>query len=66
MASPEHAKNLKKGVDHWNQWKKDNLDTRPDLSKANLTGTKLIHANLSGAILDGIKLFGPCLYERGV
>ena len=29
MANPEHVKILKKGVDHWNQWRKETPDKLP-------------------------------------
>lgn len=37
MANQEHLKILNRGVEYWNQWRKDNPDVRPDLRGANLT-----------------------------
>jgi hypothetical protein len=31
MANPEHVKILKKGVDHWNQWREEDPETHPIL-----------------------------------
>jgi hypothetical protein len=32
MANPEHLKILKKGVEAWNKWRKENPDIQPDLT----------------------------------
>ena len=34
MANDEHVAILKKGVDTWNAWRRENPDIRPDLSGA--------------------------------
>lgn len=49
MANQEHLKILKQGVEKWNQWRKGQGATRPDLSGADLSGTDLrgIHFNAS-------------------
>jgi hypothetical protein len=62
MANDEHIAMLKKGVDAWNAWRAENLDIRPDLSGANLSGANLSEANLSGANLCGANLSGAILY----
>jgi hypothetical protein len=36
MANDEHVALLKKGVDAWNEWRKENPEIQPDLSDANL------------------------------
>ena len=36
MANPEHLAKLKQGVDAWNQWRKENPDTKVDLSGADV------------------------------
>ncbi len=66
MANPEHLAKLKEGVDAWNQWRKQNLKVRPDLSEAdlhgaNLSGADLGEANLSRATLFVATLFGANL-----
>jgi len=62
MANEEHLAILKKGVEEWNTWRKENPYVRPDLSAANLRmadlsgadlrGVHLIYADLSGANLS--------------
>lgn len=47
MAKPEHLANLKRGVRAWNEWRVKLSFDRPDLS-----GAKLIKADLSGANLS--------------
>ena len=71
MANPEHLKTLKKGVDHWNKWRNENLFISPDLNGANLKGwnlnganlsmANLIWANLQAADLQGTDLRGASL-----
>jgi len=51
MANPEHLEILKQGVEVWNRWRDENLETEPDLSGVVLTG-----ANLSGAGLEYTQL----------
>ena len=61
MANQDHLDILKQGVEVWNQWRKEHLDIRPDLSLAELSGvnlkgvhlfrTNLIEANFSRADL---------------
>jgi hypothetical protein len=41
MANPEHLEILKKGVQSWNKWRRDNPEIQPDLSKANLSRRRL-------------------------
>jgi uncharacterized protein YjbI with pentapeptide repeats len=57
MANPEHLELLKQGIASWNEWRKGNPRTVPDLiganlSKADLSSAHLIGANLSGAFLS--------------
>ncbi len=51
MANTEHVEILKRGVEYWNNWRKENPDITPDLSWATLTGLKLDHINLHGTNL---------------
>ena len=46
MANEEHLKILRRGVQEWNDWRREHPDVLPDLCHANLIG-----ANLSNAIL---------------
>ena len=67
MANDEHVAILKKGVEAWNAWRRENPDIRPDLSEANLrdwdlrivdlSKTCLIDTDLSMALLsDAVRL----------
>ena len=56
MANPEHLDILKKGIDRWNQCRKDHSGLRPDLQAAPLQEEYLPGANLSGANLKGANL----------
>ncbi len=44
----EHLAILKKGVEEWNKWRKENPDIRPDLHGTDLRGFDLRRAKLSG------------------
>ena len=48
----KHFAILKKGVESWNKWRKDNSDTIPNLEGAHLERANLEGANLRKAILD--------------
>ena len=71
MANEKHLEILKKGVEVWNKWRKENPSTKPDLSGAQLGGTHLSGADLSEANLSkadmsrtkmiGVKLSGAIL-----
>lgn len=56
MANPEHLEMLKQGVEHWNQWRQEHPDVRPDLSDAILQRAKLSGANLSRADVRKVDL----------
>jgi hypothetical protein len=56
MANDEHVAMLKKGVEAWNKWRRDNPDIRPDVRGANLSGANLSEADLSAANLSGANL----------
>jgi hypothetical protein len=68
MANDEHLKVLMQGVNVWNHWREDNLETRPDLedvdlSAADLAATNLADANLSAASLAAVNLTAANLAE---
>ena len=68
MANPEHLKILNQGVEAWNEWREENPEARPDLTKADLTGADLIRAdlrwmNLLGADLNMAELTASMLFE---
>lgn len=58
MANKKHLAILKRGVEAWNEWRKDNPEIRPDLSGAKLSGADLKDVNLSSAILRYADLSG--------
>ncbi len=71
MANDEHLNILKQGVNAWNQWRQENPNVIPDLSRANLYGARLSDinfflANLSEADLRGADLFGARLYAANL
>ena len=47
---------LKQGADVWNQWRKEHPEVQPDLSGANLRGSKLRRVNFQGVNLNGADL----------
>jgi hypothetical protein len=49
MANPEHLKILKQGVKVWNEWRRENRQAIPDLSKGDLVDTCLAEADLAEA-----------------
>jgi uncharacterized protein YjbI with pentapeptide repeats len=59
MANEEHVARLRKGVDAWNAWRKEDSDVPlrrtadPDLIGANFIGANLRKANLRKANLTG-------------
>ena len=69
VANKTQLKLLKeKGVKAWNEWRKANPKTRPQLSGADLlrvdlSGANLSHANLSMANLSGANLSGANLIQ---
>jgi len=56
MANPDHLKNLKKGVDHWNQWRKENNLEKPNLNGAILNGADLGNAVLFETVFSNVDL----------
>jgi hypothetical protein len=56
MANEDHVAILQKGPTTWNEWRRENPDTVPDLSEANLSSADLSGANLSSADLSGAHL----------
>ena len=71
MANPEHLEILKQGVEVWNRRRKENLEVKPNLTRAELRGANLRGANLSevnliGADLIGADLIGADLREANL
>ena len=66
MASEEHLKILKQGVEAWNEWREKNLQITPDLSKANLYKANLYEADLSEAHLCQANLYAADLSKANL
>lgn len=61
MADREHVKIFKKGVKVWNEWRRVDMNARPDLSGYDFKGQDLSYVNwmvtnLAGANLSGCNL----------
>jgi hypothetical protein len=65
MANPEHLEMLEQGVVAWNQWRVDNVDIRPDLRFARLSGKQFVKANLDNVNLSGADLTNANLRSAG-
>jgi len=63
MANEEHLKILEKGVEAWNEWRKDNPHTVPDFTEAKLSGMMLAKINLGGANVNKCDLGDANLYQ---
>src|ERR1700730_375973 len=64
MANDEHGALLRKGVDAWNECRRQNVPlVQPDLAEANLRGTDLIGADLSDANLRDANLIAADLSD---
>src|SRR5437588_4747197 len=58
MANQEHLDVLKQGKDAWNQWRKEHVDIKPDLSGEDLYGLDFSQANLSRTNINDANLSG--------
>ncbi len=63
MANSEHVERLKFGVEEWNSWRRDHLETVPELndtdfSGANLTGANLLFADFRRSLLTSTNFSG--------
>ena len=56
MANPEHLEILKQGVEVWNKWQRDNPDIIPNLIGVDLNGVNLREAYFWRANLSGAKI----------
>jgi len=56
MSKEMHIEILKRGVNHWNRWRTQNLNIVPELSDTDLHEYYLRDVNLSGANLKGANL----------
>ncbi len=66
IADKEQFEVLKRGVEVWNQWRKDNDDKYIDLISANLSGADLSGVDLMGADLSGVKFIGANLSDANL
>ena len=51
MANPEHLEILERGVEAWNEWRRSDFETIPDLDGADFCGYHLRQVDLHGAHL---------------
>jgi Pentapeptide repeats (8 copies) len=61
MADDDHIAQLAKGPAHWNAWREENANIRPDFSDAKLSKADLGGANLTRADLSWVNLTGANL-----
>ena len=61
MANPEHLSLLTRSATDWDEWRADNTDIQPDLSKADLRRADLSSMDLSRADLGDANLSGADL-----
>lgn len=66
FANPEHLEILKKGVDIWNEHRKNHPGIRPNFIQANLSGANLSGVFLGGTDLSRTDLSGADLQESGL
>jgi hypothetical protein len=58
MANPEHLAILKQGVEAWNRWRVERIDSNPELFEENVDPIDLSFADLQGADLSHFNLGG--------
>ena len=63
MADQQHLKLLLRGVDGWNEWRRDSPDIYPDLSEAQLSRADLHRVDFSLAELHTANLQGVDLHQ---
>ncbi|RCJ26183.1 hypothetical protein A6770_26590 [Nostoc minutum NIES-26] len=63
MVDHKHLAVLKQGVNYWNDWRQNNPDVIPDLSKVDLKGIDLKRINLRGANLSKTDFTGAYLRD---
>jgi hypothetical protein len=63
MAKQEHLDVLKQGVDIWHQWRQENPEVHPDLSRANLREANLVKVDLHEANLESTDFYRADLRE---
>jgi uncharacterized protein YjbI with pentapeptide repeats len=66
MANQEQLQILEKGVDAWNQWRRENPNAKIELGKVDLSRTELSRAFLSGADLSEANLSESDLSESNL
>jgi hypothetical protein len=66
MANKQQLSILKQGALPWNEWRKKNPATRPELNEVSLASINLQGANLRGANLEGAELASADLQEANL
>jgi len=57
MASPEHLRILKQGVEAWNRWRAQNPGTKPNLARSEISGLELAGVDLHDAELCAARIW---------
>jgi hypothetical protein len=63
MANPQQLARLKKGVDIWNEWRREALPEKVNLSSATFSNADLSEVNLTHANLSRVDLVGADLSD---
>ena len=63
MPNPEHLEILRKGVETWNLWRKQNPHVAPDLSETDLSNLSLRSVNFARTDLSRAKIIGGDLTD---
>jgi hypothetical protein len=63
MANQQHLDILKQGIEAWNEWRENNSDIIPNLTKANLRNAFLGNADLKCANLENADLKNASLWK---
>jgi uncharacterized protein YjbI with pentapeptide repeats len=66
VANDEHLALLRRGTAIWNEWRRHNSDSKPDLREADLREADLVAADLSGADLSVADLRAADLSVAGL
>ncbi len=63
MANPEHLAILKRGVQAWNEWRKNSIESHPDLRQLDLSEGEFQEIDLLGALLRKSNLHHSNFYR---
>lgn len=66
MANQEHLKILRQGTETWNQWRKENPETEPDLSEITFVEDNLSKRNFTKTNFTKAQFWNTCLWESNL